>query len=129
MNAAHRGRTGGAMNAVALLLAGAVLASPQSAKRRMHPFATPLSTQTCGMTSVPLNSEEPTCNSHNGRWISVSETGPGGTAYWTPTPLAHPTFNYADGVVGLPDGGTYLISTEVPVASDCGVTVTVNLKI
>ena len=88
-----------------------------------------LPTQTCGATTIALNSEEPTCNSHNGRWVSVSETGAGSVAYWLPTPLAHSTFNYYQGVVGLPDGGTYLVTTEVPVASDCGVTVTATLKI
>lgn len=88
-----------------------------------------LSTQTCGWTTIALNSEEPTCNSHNGRWISISETGNGAAAYWTPTPLAHWTFDYYDGVVGLPDLGTYLITTEIPVASDCGVAITARLKV
>lgn len=86
-------------------------------------------TATCGMTSIHLNSEEPSCNSHNARWISVSETSNGNAAYWSPTPLAHPTFDYHDGFVGLPDGGTYLITTEIPVASDCGIIVTAKLKI
>jgi len=90
----------------------------------------PLPTQTCGMTSIVLNSEEPTCNSHNGRWISTGETSAGaGPAYWTPTPLAHSTFIYYQGVVSIVDHGTYLITTEVPVASDCGVTLTARLKI
>jgi len=116
--------------AVLALGAGAQSKDPLATTRKSRSLPVQaLSTATCGSTSIALNSEEPTCNSHNGRWISTSETGDGNPAYWTPTALVHSTFNYYDGVVGLPDGGTYLITTEVPVASDCGVSVTAKLKI
>jgi hypothetical protein len=114
---------------MAVTLSAAELTDRKTAPIRRRPLPLVLTTQTCGATTIPLNSEEPTCNSHNGRWVSVTETGPGSVAYWLPTPLAHPTFVYSDGVVGLPDGGTYLITTEVPVASDCGVTLTARLKV
>src|SRR6185436_9498772 len=99
------------MRALAVLVMVGSVAHVTEAKLRKEAVPAISSTATCGQTSIPLNSEEPSCNSHNGRWIAVLETGSGGSAYWIPTPLQHSTFAYWDGTVGLPDQGTYLIST------------------